>query len=188
MFIAIDPPADALAHLAEAVAELEVSRRNVPGQSTRLAPPDRWHLTLSFLGNVPVRDTERVHQAISAGVAAVDPPGPLRIAGGGTFGRGVFTVFWAGLAGDVAGLSGLARAIRAELGRAKVPYDGKPFRPHLTLARPGGRLAPELIAADVAALAGYAGPFWTIRFVHLVASALGPSPRHTRLASVPLLA
>src|SRR3712207_7351867 len=36
----------------------------------------------------------------------------------------------------------------------------KPYRPHLTLARPGDRVDRAGVAADVAALDGYRGPEW----------------------------
>jgi 2'-5' RNA ligase len=85
--------------------------------------------------------------------------------------------------GDEAGLHALADRVRRELRRARLPHDRKPFRPHLTISRPGARVEPELIAADVATLAGYVGPEWTVDAVHLVASELGPHPRHTRLSS-----
>jgi 2'-5' RNA ligase len=85
---------------------------------------------------------------------------------------------WAGVHGDLDGLRDLTGAVRRELRRAKLPYDGKPLRPHITLARPGDRLPPELIAADLAALAAYDGPQWTVDEVRLVRSHLGPKPRY----------
>jgi 2'-5' RNA ligase len=116
------------------------------------------------------------------------PPGPIvvRFAGGGTFGRRRFAILWAGIAGDVAALSALSGSVRSELRRARLPYDAKPFRPHLTLARPGDRIPPEALDADVATLSSYVGPPWTVDAVHLVSSELGPDPKHTRLATVPL--
>jgi 2'-5' RNA ligase len=110
----------------------------------------------------------------------------VRVAGGGRFGRRRFTIMWAGLAGDVESLVGLATGVRRELRRARVPFDRKPFKPHLTLARPGDRLTDEELRADLAALGGYEGPEWTVDAVHLYSSQLGPRPSYERLASTPL--
>jgi RNA 2',3'-cyclic 3'-phosphodiesterase len=185
LFVSVEPPAEAVAHLGAVVDTLEVSRANAPGRSTRLASRDRWHLTLVFIGDVASR---RVESAAAAVRRAAEPTAPIdvNLAGGGTFGRGRFTVLWGGLAGDVGGLRRLAERVRRELRRARVPFDGKPFRPHLTLARPGDRVERDLLAADVATLSAYAGPVWTVDAVHLVDSELGPNPVHTHLASFPV--
>jgi 2'-5' RNA ligase len=186
MFVAIDPPPTVVEGLGAVVDTLAVSRANEPGRSTRLAARERWHVTLAFLGDVPAGRADTVVEALAAAVAAVDPPGSVNFSGGGTFGRGRFTVLWAGMDGDVPGLRRLAEAVRAQLRRRHVWFDGKGFRPHLTLARPGDRVSADDLAADVAALGAYAGPLWTVDRVHLVASELGPKPRHTRVASVPV--
>jgi 2'-5' RNA ligase len=112
-------------------------------------------------------------------------PGPirLRLAGGGRFGRGRFTVLWVGLDGDIEALRELGAILRTELRRARLPYDRKPLRPHLTLARPGERLD---VADDLLTLGRYAGPEWTVDTLTLVRSHLGPKPTYDRLAEVPL--
>jgi 2'-5' RNA ligase len=111
----------------------------------------------------------------------------LRVGGGGKFGRGKFTVLWAGLRGDVPALRDLSRAIQRSLKRAKLPFDDRRFKPHLTIARPGGAVPAEAIAADRALLGGYEGPPWTIDELVLVRSHLGPKPRYDHLATWPLL-
>lgn len=199
LFVAVDPPAEALTHLGAVVDSLEVSRANEPGRSTRVAARDRWHVTLAFLGDVPATRADAATHALIRAVAGRDrrptslpgsggDGGAIRVcfAGGGTFGRGRFTILWCGLGGDVAALRRLANGVRKELRRAGLPFDSKGFRPHLTISRPGGRVEPDLVAADVATLSAYTGPLWTVDAVHLVASELGPNPRHTRLSSVPL--
>jgi 2'-5' RNA ligase len=187
LFISVDPPAEAVAHLGAAVDTLEVSRANAPGRSTRLAARELWHITLAFLGDVRVDRVDRAAGAVERAVATVEGPITVSLCGGGTFrGRGGQTVLWGGLAGDLPALRRLAQAVRQELRRSRLPYDAKPLRPHLTLARPGDRVTPDLIAADVATLSAYVGPEWTVDAVHVVESHLGPKPVHTRLASVPL--
>jgi 2'-5' RNA ligase len=188
MFVAVDPPEAAVEHLGAVVEALAVSRGNELGRSTRLAARDRWHVTLAFLGDVPAGRADVVVEALLGAVASVDPPGPVSFSGGGTFGRGRFTVLWVGMGGDVPGLRRLAESIRSQLRRRHVWFDGKGFRPHLTLSRPGDRVPADDLAADVAALGSYVGPLWTVDRIHLVASELGPRPRHTVVASVPVAA
>src|SRR6185369_1698033 len=143
----------------------------------RLTARDRWHVTLAFLGDVA---TERIPSAAEAldrawRAEAGQPggaAGPLtvRFAGGGLFGSGASAILWAGIGGDVEALRRLARAVRRELDRVGLPFDDRPFRPHLTISRPGARIEPERLAQDVTTLAAYEGPQWTVEAPHLVAS------------------
>ncbi|MGA8113076.1 MAG: RNA 2',3'-cyclic phosphodiesterase [Actinocatenispora sp.] len=177
LFIAVRPPDSALAELAHLVDDLATARAGA-----RLTDRSRWHITVAFLGEVP---ESRVGDASAALTAAAERAVPvrLRIAGGGRFGRGRFTVLWAGIAGeteqDLPAFGGMARAVRRELRRARLPYDEKPFRPHLTLARPGGKLDDPEIRADVETLRGSTGAPFTVDQLWLYRSRLGPDPSHT---------
>ena len=119
--------------------------------------------------------------AIAAGVerwrSRGDEPPRLRLAGAGRFGRGRFTVLWAGLAGDRPPLRQLAADVGQQLRQARLPFDDRrPFRPHLTFARPGGRLPEPQVAADLAALAEFQGQLWQVEEVRLMRSRLRPHP------------
>jgi 2'-5' RNA ligase len=179
LFIGAYPSAEAVVHLSAQVAKLALGRPAEPGRSLRLTKPDTWHVTLAFLGEVP---DDRAEAASGALLAA---PLNIRIAGGGRFGRGKFTTVWAGMDGDVAGLRELAGDTRTALKRAKVPFDDKPFRPHVTLARPGDRLPAEALARDLAALGAYEGPQWSVDDVRLTRSYLGPNPVYETVAQAP---
>lgn len=183
LFVAAYPDQEAVAHLRALVSTLQVAQPMPPGRSTRLQPPERWHLTLSFLGDVPDTAGLKATRAMAAAWEAASVKPVLRLAGGGSFGRGRFTVLWVGLRGDVEALTTLAGAVRREIKRAKLPVDPKPYRPHLTLARPGERLTREQVDADRAALDAYQGPQWTIGELHLVRSHLGPRPTYETLAT-----
>lgn len=190
LFIAIDPSAEAVDHLGVVVDGLRVSLANAPGRSTRLTRRENWHITLAFLGEVPtarVPVAAAVMQEVAAGVV------PLRlcVAGGGTFGGRRDPILWAGIGGEVDGLRRLARLLQRSLRRARLPVDERPPRPHLTIARPGSRVTPDDVAADVAALASYEGPHWTVFALHLMRSEMvvlptGPAPRYTAIATAPL--
>ncbi len=172
LFVAAYPPPAAVEHLAAAIGELHVVR-----VAARVSRVDTWHVTLAFLGEVPAERLPVAADAVSL-AAQVTAPLRLRVAGGGSFGRGRTSVLWAGLAGAVPELVELAGATRRALGRARLPYDRKPVRPHLTLARPGERVPGEQLAQDVAVLDGYRGPEWTLDRILLVSSELGPVPRY----------
>ena len=169
LFVAVDPPPSAREHLLRAVAPL----RDAPG-APRWAAPERWHLTLLFLGAVP---EERVGPltAATGTVVAAAPAMELRLAGAGRFGSVRRPqVFWAGLDGDVPSL--------VELG---LPVEDRSFRPHLTLGRwPPRRPADGTLPER---LAGYTGPAWPVTEVRLVESHLGgKATRHEVLAAFPI--
>ncbi|GAA0737213.1 hypothetical protein GCM10010199_59120 [Dactylosporangium roseum] len=240
MFIAAYPPADVREHFGDLVARLAVARPMPPGCSTRLATPDRWHLTLAFLGDLTEGQADDAADALRD--LRVGPP-TVRITGGSRFGRGRFTIMVADLR-DVAAeprgkdavaerggvdaaaergeedavaersgvdrvaerggedrvaerggedavaerkaLAGLADAVRKALRRRRVPFDHKPFRPHITIARPGDRLPAAELAADLAALDAYEGPSWTVDEVRLVRSFMGPRPEYESITTVAL--
>jgi len=187
LFVAAYPPAPVADDLAGLVATLAVARTAADGVNTRLVPTATWHITLAFLGEVPDGRRLEVEAALEAAAARwraehAEPP-VVRVQGGGRFGRGRFTILWAGLAGDVEALRALATAVRRELRRARLPCDGKLFRPHLTLARPGDRVPTGAVQADVAALRDHTGPAWRVGELRLMRSHLGPKPSYDQLAS-----
>lgn len=186
LFVAAYPPAPVVTDLAIAVTKLSIWHAAADGINVRLAPPEQLHVTLAFLGEVPDARLPDVEAAVAAGVAARPEQLEVRLAGGGRFGRGRFTVLWVGLSGETAGLVELSTAVRRQLRRSRLPFDVKPLRPHLTIARPGDRLPPGQVAEDLAALDGYEGPKWTVDGLHLVRSYQGPKPRYEHLAVWPL--
>jgi RNA 2',3'-cyclic 3'-phosphodiesterase len=186
LFVAVYPPPEALADLGTAVDGLAIARAAEQGINARLAARPLWHVTLAFLGDAPETGGPDAAAAVDRAVAGIERAPRLRIEGGGRFGRGRFTVLWTGLAGEVDGLKGLAGGVRRELRRARLRYDEKPLRPHLTLARPGDRLPADSLAADLATLAGYQGPEWTVDSVRVVRSYPGPHPRYETLHTSPI--
>jgi 2'-5' RNA ligase len=184
LFVAAYPPERACAHLAATVDTLAVGRAAAAGVNARLASRANWHLTLAFLGDVPDERADDAATALHAAVAAWRGGRPeLWLGGGGRFGRGRFTIMWVGLGGEVDALTRLGRAVRGELRRSRLPYDRKPLRPHLTLARPGDRVD---VTDDLAALRRYEGPPWEVSELALVRSHLGPHPSYDRLTTVVL--
>lgn len=186
LFVAIFPPASAVSDLHATMQGLHVGRATAAGRDVRLDPPELWHVTLAFLGEV-AEDQQPGVESVLGEVAeawtrehATRPP--LRVADGGKFNSGPSTVLWAGLHGDSTSLRDLAGRVNTELSRAGLmEMDRRPYRPHLTLARCGDRLSADQVAQDVATLRAYAGPMWTVGELVLVSSVLGPPRRYDRL-------
>jgi RNA 2',3'-cyclic 3'-phosphodiesterase len=157
--------------------------RGAPGEP-RWIPPDRWHLTLLFLGTVPADRLPLLVTAAAPEVAAT-PPMTLRLAGAGRFGAlRRPQVAWAGLDGDVRPLIDLAGRLAAAARALGLPVEDRPFRAHLTLGRwrprqPADGALPER-------LADYHGPEWPVTDVRLLESHLGPSPRYETVAAWPV--
>jgi RNA 2',3'-cyclic 3'-phosphodiesterase len=149
LFVAVAPPADALA----AVARLD--RPDVPG--VRWTTADQWHVTLRFLGEV--EDPGPVAAALDDAplVPTTASLGP-RVA---ALGRGVLMV-------PVAGLDALAEAVVSATAGVGQPPGDRPFQGHLTLAR-------ARRGASVRGLAGAAvAATFPVEEVRLVRSRLGP--------------
>ena len=178
LFVALVPPADAMAELAAAVEALQAT----PG--LRWTRPEQWHVTLAFLAEVDDRAREALTPRLER-VAHRHAPPTLALAGGGRFGR---QVLWTRVDGDRAALRRLADAVRAAARRCGLPVDARPYRQHLTLAR-ASRPATDLTPL-AAALDGFAGRPWSASDLHLVRSVLGVGPggtaHHEPLASWPL--
>jgi 2'-5' RNA ligase len=168
LFIAVVPPVDAIGHLDRAAADVRAACADLAW-----IPADRWHLTLAFYGEVADREVARVERrGVRATKRAVALD--LKFAGAGHFGN---RVLWVGVGGERDGLRVLAGALAT---------DGRPYRPHLTLARArrgGDRQARR--GGDPRAAAAML-PGWRAAEVVLFRSHLGPKPRHEPLARWPL--
>ncbi|GAA2350956.1 RNA 2',3'-cyclic phosphodiesterase [Dactylosporangium salmoneum] len=178
VFMAAYPPPDVREHFKQMVDGLAIARPRE--RSVRLATPDRWHMTVAFIGDVA--DEGPSVEALQE-LAGVTPP-TVRIAGGKTIGRGRFRHLVAGLESD--DLRPLGAATRKALKRRRLPYDRRDWQPHVTIARPGEVLSREELSEDLAILAAYRGPLWRVDEVRLMRSHLGPKPEYEILAAVAL--
>lgn len=192
LFVAVYPSPEAVADLLEQVGRLRVGAAAATGAKVRLVDPEHAHLTLAFLGEVPDAQLPDVEAALGAATTAhqaevgAGTAYRLRLGGAGRFGRGRFTILWADVRGDVEILHALVGNVRAALHEAGLPYDEKPFRPHLTISRPGQQLDGAVVDEDVATLDGYLGPSWPLTSMMLICSGLGPQTHYTPLATWPL--
>lgn len=162
LFVAVVPPAAAVSSLDRAVGGV---RRNYG--DLRWVPPERWHLTLAFLGTVAASALPGLRDRLGE-TASRSSVLSLAFAGAGHFGN---QVFWMGVTGDEHALRWLADETGAAARECGLASEQRPYQPHLTLAR---ARKPLDLGPVVAAMADYAGPVWTATEVVVVRSVLGP--------------
>jgi 2'-5' RNA ligase len=117
---------------------------------------ENLHLTLAFLGMCDARTEEA---ARLAGAAAAEAAGPVSETLGdlGSFSHRRSSVIWRGVA-EESGLRGLQARIAAELKEQDVPFDDRPFVPHVTLVRGAAAQQGEDIDKILADLSGKLHP------------------------------
>ncbi|MFE1414197.1 RNA 2',3'-cyclic phosphodiesterase [Streptomyces sp. NPDC058746] len=166
IFIALAPPDDAKQELEQA---LRPAYEAYPRM--RWNRIEDWHITLAFLGELPVAAASLLRPPL-AELAAARRPLRLALRGGGHFDE---RVLWTGIDGDLEGLHLLSDEVRALVKECGIPFEGRPLRPHLTLAR--SRRNEPLHAVEAAAgLAAFTGRPWPAQRLHLVGSNIGRGP------------
>jgi 2'-5' RNA ligase len=137
-FIAIELPDELRLELGRLQARLRVDRPRV-----KWVDPSGIHLTLKFLGNIPVASIEPVTQALTESASKVSPF-QLTIQQLGAFPnlRRV-QVVWVGLGGELDKVNELYRLIEASLSHLGFTAEQRPFAPHLTLARLSNEALPD---------------------------------------------
>jgi RNA 2',3'-cyclic 3'-phosphodiesterase len=180
LFVALVPPPPVLGGLEAAVAPL---RSRQPG--LRWTSRDGWHITLAFLGETGETAAARLAPRLDRAAGRHRPLDLMFAAAGAYPDAARARVLWCGLRGDHHDMAGLAASVAAAARRAGAPPAdaGRPFRPHLTLAR---CRAPADVRGLVNALSGYRGPGWTADRIHLIHSRPGGQPRYITVASWPL--
>lgn len=131
LFVALPLPADVKAELEAAQQRL----RRSASHPVRWVAPGSIHLTLQFLGDVPDANVPVILDALqqkSIPVTGVR----LQLAAMSAFPhlRRPQTI-WMGVAGNVAGLEQMQRAVATVLAPLGFPSEDRPFQAHLTLGR-----------------------------------------------------
>ncbi len=105
------------------------------GRLGRWVSPEGIHLTLQFLGDVPRARIPELEQALQRAVAGVRPF-EVTLSGLGCFPNAQRPrVLWVGIEEATGALQSLQRAVERELQGIGFRPEGRPFTPHLTLAR-----------------------------------------------------
>jgi 2'-5' RNA ligase len=124
LFVALDMPWSVREQLAA------LSGSGIPG--ARWVPPENFHLTLRFIGDIPSHIARDVDDAL----LGIKTRGfSLTLTGMGTFARGgVSSALWVGVE-RTPSLEHLRNKIETALQRRGLEPERRKFQPHLTLAR-----------------------------------------------------
>ena len=112
------------------------------GVRVRTVASENLHLTLAFIGEVPFQLVKSAEKALAelnfskfkvtiAGVGAFPSVAKPR-------------VIWVGVKEGAENAIRLAESVRKKLREYRVPFDSKPFVPHITVARVKGPVKPAL--------------------------------------------
>lgn len=116
--------------MTEALAQTSAMlRESVRG---KYVPPDSFHLTLAFLGEIPGSRLPALHAAVEEachGARTCD----CTLGDLGMFGRRNSATVWQGVEGEC--VTALAKSLRASLNTYGFDYDDTKFLPHVTLMR-----------------------------------------------------
>ena len=177
LFVAIEIPEEAKDGAWEAVAPW---RQRFP--RARWVPRENWHVTLKFLGSTWPRLADWVPERVAA-VAQEHAAFETRVVGLGAFPSARRArVVWAGVEDPGGYMARLAGALDASLAREFKP-EGRPFRPHLTVARSEPPLTlPDEFGETVLESARFAVDGLALFRSHLQR----PAPKYERLATFPL--
>jgi RNA 2',3'-cyclic 3'-phosphodiesterase len=178
-FVAVVPEEEALAPLVKRVPSL---RERWP--ELGWIAPERWHLTLCFLGEVE----ERITEVISGDLEAITKKTPrmsAQLGVGGTFPGGRRPrVVWVGVEVQPE-LAEMATEVAQAARRAGIDVDSRAYKPHITVARVR-RDAPSDPEGLRRALDGAKGRSFAIDQLVLLRSFLGPRPRYEEIGAWPL--
>lgn len=158
-------------------------RHRLPREGVRWVRPEKLHLTLCFLGAV----SSEVRAKLESRLSEIGGRSPLRLE---LKSLGAFPnprrprVLWAGLDGDFLLLQQIAEAVN----RACRPFiekpEGRPFSPHLTLARFAQPTAIQNLIGENSEVSFGA---WTAKSFALVRSGMGePGSPYLVLREFPL--
>jgi RNA 2',3'-cyclic 3'-phosphodiesterase len=148
--------------------QLKMLCGGLPG--VRWVPPENFHLTLRFIGEVD----GGVFHDVDASLAGIRAPRfSLTLSGVGHFGNGrSLRALWAGVAKEPA-LHHLHGKVESAVVRAGLPAEGKKYTPHIALARPKARPPVNKLQSFLAANNLFRTPPFEVTQFFLYSSFLG---------------
>ena len=177
LFVAVpveDHVRDGIRGVMETVAGGSIDERAF-GQP-RWVRVEGLHLTLRFLGATPDERQPALAEALAA-VAVGVAPFQVVLSGGGAFPAARRPrVLWIGIVEGVIRLGALAGRLDERLQPLGWPPEGRPFAPHLTLARTDGVPGADERARRLAEVASGVSFGWQADRIVLYKSVLGRGP------------
>lgn len=132
VFIAIEIPKEIRGRIAQHIASLRDEAPDVRASWNR---EENIHLTLKFLGDVPINRLEVLSQAAKQSAQQLASL-PVSIEGCGAFpDRGSPRVLWIGIEDPGGALNRLNDSVEENCARAGFAREKRTFNPHLTIAR-----------------------------------------------------
>jgi 2'-5' RNA ligase len=150
--------------------------------------PENMHLTLKFLGDVPVEKTAAVCQAVAEAVREI-PAFAAESAGAGAFpSPGRPSTIWLGIGEGTEQLIRLHTAVDRALRPLGFPREGRKYSPHLTIGRVrgGGRGTRELADLLRQNADFEAGPSHISQVITFSSDLTPKGPVYTALGRAPL--
>jgi 2'-5' RNA ligase len=135
LFVAVELSDEVVAAAARLVDDLrDRAHRLAPRARVSWVPPERMHLTLSFIGEADESRTQAIERVLAP---PLDPESlDLVLGGAGAFPpAGPPRVIWAGVTSGRQQFTRLSDEVSARLASVDVPSDRRPFAAHLTLGR-----------------------------------------------------
>ena len=130
-FIAVELPDE----IRDGLRRFQEELRGPIGGLVRWVNPEGIHLTLKFLGGVPMETLGAIQDALTRSAAGLSPF-KLRLGKPGVFpNERSPRVVWVGVEGDLDRLGILQRRIEEKTGELGFKIEERPFTPHLTLGR-----------------------------------------------------
>ncbi len=150
------------------------------GAAVRFVDPGQLHLTLLFAGAAEAATVAAWRAALSTTPL---PELRLQLGAAGCFPRRTWPrIFWIGLGGGVAALARWQAELAEQARQLGVPFDERPFAPHITLARARDGAPAQRLAALAARLEETAAALPTAPFepqsLTLFRSEPGPQGAH----------
>ena len=185
-FIAIELPEEIKRGLARLRGELEREEHTF----VKWVDVEGIHLTLKFLGNIPLKRVAEITNAMEEATQGISPF-HLEISGLGAFpDLKQPRVLWVGIGGDIDKLSSLQQKIDSALASLGFAKEECPFMPHLTLARVRQGASPleRKALGEIVMSASFETKFMVaVDAISLMRSQLTPTGAiYTRLAAVEL--
>ena len=181
-FVAVKLSPLALDELQSLSEDLRISHKNISWTKR-----DNMHVTLRFLGNVPIKLLDQFSACAIEALSRLSPA-TLHARGLGAFPNSEKPrVLWIGLAGDLNALAKLNRATEDCATQAGLESEPRPFKPHITLARLRAPRVPPTLRDSIRRHAEFRGSAFRVDSVTLFSSTLTPSgPVYQKLQEYPL--
>ena len=150
LFVAVEIDPSVTQALSEFSAELRRRAHTLaPAARIGWVRPEQLHVTSRFIGEVSDSKAASVAGALLSELAVA--PFDLVVQGAGAFPeRGAPRVLWAGITAGVEGLTAVEAEVSERLLACGIAREGRPYRPHVTLARvrePAGLRSSALFEA-----------------------------------------